>query len=511
MTMNTPRLISSRTVRTALVAAATAALACSAGVWAQAPQGSKSIPLSQVERKNRAPVSKEILRVKLPKPTETKLSNGLTVLILEDHRLPVVTTQMQISGAGPIFEPAERPGLASLTAQMLTLGTASRTSQQIAEDSERMGANISASASFGSSSTVIAASGLSDNFDQWFTLAADVLLHPTFSPEELAKLKQRSKASLKQQRTQPGFLATERFNRAVYGSFPAAVTSTTPGSLEAMTSDDLARWRREHYVPQNTVLAIAGDVKPATLIPQLEQWFAGWQKTDLAEPVSGSPNPAAERKIYLVDRPDSVQTTIAMGNIAVDRHNPDYFPLIVLNQIFGAGPQSRLFLNLRENKGYTYGVYSSLTALKYAGPWRAGGDVRTAVTDGAMTEFLKELNRIRNEKVPAAELEDAKHAVVATFALSLENAAQLVTYAIITKLYGFPADYWDTYPAKISAVTADDVQRVAEKYINPDTMQIVAVGDASKIKSVMEKYGPVEVYGLDGKPQSASTAPSGTR
>jgi predicted Zn-dependent peptidase len=185
--------------------------------------------------------------------------------------------------------------------------------------------------------------------------------------------------------------------------------------------------------------------------------------------------------------------------------------MVVLNQIFGAGPQSRLFLNLRENKGYTYGVYSSFTALKYAGPWRAGGDVRTSVTDGAMTEFLNEINRIRDQKVADADLDDAKHTVVASFALSLENPAQLLSYATITKLYGFPADYWDTYPAKIMAITADDVQRVAKKYMSPDTMQIVAVGDASKIKTAMEKYGQVEMYGVDGKPQAAAAAPSGMR
>ena len=156
-------------------------------------------------------------------------------------------------------------------------------------------------------------------------------------------------------------------------------------------------------------------------------------------------------------------------------------------------------MNLREEKGYTYGVYSNFTALKYPGPWRAGGDVRTEVTDGAMTEFYREFRRIRDEKVPATELEEAKRALVASFALSLERPSELLGYAIIRKIYGFPPDYWDTYPAKITAVTAEDVQRVAQKYINPDSFQIVAVGDVSKIKPIMEKYGPVEVYDAEGK------------
>ncbi len=473
-------------------------------------QQDKSVPLSQVERKNRAPVSKEILKVTLPKPTETTLPNGLTVLILEDHKLPQITVQLQIMGAGSLYEPAATPGLASITAQMLTQGTATRNSQQIAEQIDQAGASLNTFAPFGSSSAAISASGLSDTFDKWFAITTDVLLHPAFSAEELAKLKQRQKASLKAQRTQPQFLATERFNRAVYGNFPASVTGTNDAALDAMTSADLTRWHHERFVPQNAILAIAGDVNAATLVPQLTKWLADWHKTDTAEPNVGSPSPTPVKKIFLVDRPGSVQTTIAMGNIAIDRRDPDYPAMVVLNQIFGAGPQSRLFTNLRENKGYTYGVYSSFTALKYAGPWRAGGDVRTNVTDGAMTEFINELNRIRSEKVSTTELEDARHSVVANFALSLETPAQLVNYAIVRKLYGFPADYWDSYPAKIMAVTADDIQRVARKYINPETMQIVAVGDASKIKSVMEKYGPVEIYGLDGKPAAPAAAAPGS-
>jgi predicted Zn-dependent peptidase len=156
-------------------------------------------------------------------------------------------------------------------------------------------------------------------------------------------------------------------------------------------------------------------------------------------------------------------------------------------------------LNLREEKGYTYGVYSSVIARKYAGPWTAGGDLRTEVTDGAMTEFVRELNRIRDEKVPETELDAARRSVVARFALSLESPQQLIGYAITRKAYGFPADYWDKYPAQITAIGAEDVQRVAKKYIDPGTMQVVAVGDASKIKTVLDKYGPVEIVDASGK------------
>ncbi|MDQ2900838.1 MAG: insulinase family protein, partial [Acidobacteriota bacterium] len=459
----------------------------------------KAVSASKAERKNRAPVSKEVLRVKLPKPIETKLDNGLTVLILEDHRLPNVTLQFLINGAGPLDEPADRPGLASTTAQMLREGTATRQSKQIAEESDRLGATVFASSGFGSPEAVVSASGLSDNFDQWFALATDVLLHPSFPAGELNKLKQRQLVSLRQQRSSPAFLGAERFNRAVYGTFPAAIVSATPESIQSMTAEMLANWHRERYVPQNAILGIAGDVDAAQLIPKLKKALAEWKKTDFEEKLPRNPKPATEKRILLVNRPNSVQTNLILGNIAIDRRSPDYIAMTVMNRVLGGGPAGRLFLKLREDKGYTYGAYSTFASAQFPGPWRATSDVRTEVTDGAMTEFMNELRRIREEKVPAAELQESEHSLVAGFALSLEQPAQLLGYAITRKIYNLPDDYWDTYPAKIAAVTADDVERVAKKYLDLDTVQIVAVGDAGKIKTILEKYGPVTVYDTEGK------------
>jgi zinc protease len=454
---------------------------------------------SKVERKNRAPVSKDILKVTLPRATEATLSNGLTVLIMENHRLPFVSLQYNVSSAGPLFEPTNSPGLASITAQMLREGTKTRTSVQIAEQAAQLGAEVAASAAFGSTATLVTASGLSENFDQWFALANDVLLNPTFPADELNRLKQRLKAQLRQRRADPNFLATETFNRAVYGSFPAAVVSATNESIDATTSEMLARWHQQRYAPQNTILGITGDVKAAEIVPKLEKALGSWKQTDLKEVMPANPKPASSKRVFLVNRPGSVQTTLYLGNIAIDRRDPDYIALTVANQILGGGPAARLFLNLREERGYTYGVYSTFTALKYPGPWRAYADVRTDVTAGAMTEFLREFQRMRDEKIPANELDEARRAIVASFALSLERPTELLAYAITRKIYGFPADYWDTYPAQVTAVTADDVQRVARKYLNIDALQVVAVGDVSKIRPVMEKYGPVEVFDADGK------------
>lgn len=475
------------------------ALTLSAGLVTAATPQDVAPDRSEVVRKNRAPISKDVLRAKLPQASEKTLSNGVTVLIIENHRLPLVSLQLNISGAGPIFEPKETPGLASITAQMLKEGTKSKKSAQIAEDIEKLGASVSASAGFGSSATVLSASGLSDNFDQWFALAADMLMNPTFPADELNRLKTRLKTSLRQQRASPNFLSNERFNRAVYGDHPAATVSATAASIDAMTPEVMAKWHDQRYAPQNAILGITGDVRAADLVPKLEKWLANWKKTDLKEVLPPNPKPIASKKVLLVDRPGSVQTSVMIGNIAIDRRDPDYVPLTVANHLLGGGAAARLFLNLREEKGYSYGVYSNFSALKYPGPWRAYGDVRTEVTEGAMAEFFKEFQRIRDQKVPESELEDAKRSLVASFALSLENPDQLLNYAIVRKIYGFPPDYWDTYPAKVTAITPDEVQRVARKYINPENIQIVAVGDVSKIKPIMEKYGPVEVYDAEGK------------
>lgn len=491
-----------RTIAATLVAFAFIASAV-APLRAQqpAPGQDKGTSRSKVERKNRAPVSKEVLRVKLPKAVEVVLDNGLTVMILEDHRFPVVNMSLLMSGAGPIFDPADKPGLANLTAQMLREGTKTRNSRQIAEEVDKLGATLGAISGFGSTAATISASGLSDNFDQWFGLMTDMLMNPSFPADEFGKLKQRQKTALMQQRTQPGFLSEERFRRVVYGNHPAAVYSTTPAVLDSLTPELLATWHHERYVPQNAILGIAGDVKASEVIAKLKTALAGWKRTDYKEALPANPKPATEGKIYLIDRPNSVQSTITMGNIAIDRRHADYVPVVVMNSIVGGGASARLFLNLREEKGYTYGVYSTFNPLKYPTPWSAGGDVRTEVTEGAMTEFMRELNRIRDEKVPADELEEQKRSIVANFALSLESPIQLLNYSIIRKIYGLPDDYWETYPAKIMAVSADEVQRVARQYVNPQTQQIVVVGDAKKIKAILEKFGTVVVFDAEGKPQ----------
>jgi zinc protease len=270
-------------------------------------------------------------------------------------------------------------------------------------------------------------------------------------------------------------------------------------SLKKLSTKDLAAFHSTYYRPNNAILAIVGDVTLKELLPKIEKAFGDWQKADV--PVTAIPAvpEQAKSRILLIDRPGSVQTVLQLGTLGIERNSPDYFSLLLADRILGGGPAARLFLNLREDKGYTYGAYSNFGGSRFRGTWSSGSEVRTDVTEGAMKEFMFELKRLRDDKVSAQELENAKRSIVGSFALSLEQPQSLLQNIITQKLYDLPADYWDTYPQKVAAITVADIQKVAQKYIDLDHMQIVAVGDASKARDILAKYGTVEVYDVDGK------------
>jgi predicted Zn-dependent peptidase len=451
---------------------------------------------SEVERKNRIPVSPDVLHVQIPKPVEATLSNGVRVLILENHKAPLITLQFSIDGAGSIY--SSTPELGTAAAALMRQGTSTRTGVEITKDLERLGATVSSTSPPTALRATLVASGLSENFDQWFALATDILLHPSFPNEEWQRLKQNRRAALLGQRTNPAFLATERFNQAVFANHPAGALLTAP-QLDTLTVESFHGWHDERYVPQNTLLGIVGDFTPAEILPKLEKALGSWKKTEFRVRPPSDPKPVDTRKAFLVDRPNSVETTLLIGNIGVDRRSPDFIPLVVATNIIGSSPEGRLYINLREEKGYTYGISSSISAGEFAGPWLTQTQVRTDVTENSLSEIFREIQRLSNEPVPAAELEERKRKLVARFALPLENPTSPVTNELTIKSFGFPENYWETYPSQVMAVTAQDVQRVARKYINAQTMQIVGVGDAGKIKSVLEKYGPVEIYDINGR------------
>jgi len=454
--------------------------------------------VSKVVRLNRAPVSKEILQVKLPRPVVSKLPNGLTLLVLEQHKLPTVAFYLWIE-SGAMTDPKDMPGLASFTADMLREGTTHRSSSQMASDIDNMGATLTAFAQFGSNTTQISASGLAPDADRILDLLSDALRNPTFPQDELDKYKKRQLANLEQQRSQPGFLAQERFREALYRTFPAAVASATPDSVNRATPADLKAFHDHYYAPNNAILGVAGDVQPDAIKELVIKYLGEWKNRPLEKEVSSELPRAAPFKILLVDRPGSVQTNIIAGDYGARRVDADYVPLMVMNRVLGGGPQARLFLNLREVHGYTYGAYSRVGDDKYREAWVANTEVRTPVTDGSMHELMNEFNRIRSEKIPDAELDEARHAIVASFALSLEQPQTLLRYWMLVQSYGLPQDYWDRYPVQVAQMGQDAVQAAARKYVDLDHLQVVCVGDRKQIEDVLKKYGPVEVYDADGK------------
>jgi len=454
--------------------------------------------------KGKAPVNKEVLKVKLPRAEEATLTNGLRVILLPAHKVPTFNMQMVVLSGG-LSDKTDYHGLASFTATLLREGTAKRSSKDIAEQVDAIGATLGANSGLSTMTSVVNASGLIENLDQTLDLFADVIRNPTFPQAEVDKYKTRTLAQLQFQRSIPQFLAQEQFNKAIYGAnHPASLVSPPAESIKKLTSKDMADFHSTYYRPNNAILAIVGDVTMKEIMPKLEKYFGDWAKGEVPA-TSIPPAPAqADARIFLIDRPGSVQTVLQLGTLGIERISPDYFAVLLADRVLGGGPSGRLFLNLREDKGYTYGAYSNFGGSKFRGTWVSSSEVRTDVTEGAMKEFMYELNRLRNEPVSAEELDNAKRAIIGSFALSLEQPTTLLQNIITQKLYNLPADYWDTYPQKVSAITAADVQAAAKKYIDLGHLQVVAVGDASKAREILAKYGKVELYDADGKPVPGS-------
>lgn len=474
---------------------------------AQQPGGSgdnKALP-SKVEKLNRAPVSNQVIKAKLPRPAEVHLPNGLTLLVLEQHRLPTVQYSLWIK-SGALSDPKDTPGLASFTADLLREGTARRNSSQIAAELDEIGATFNADAEFGDNLTTVDASGLSQSADKLMELMSDIVLNSSFPEDERKKYVQREKAGLIQLRSDPSFLARERFARAVYGDFPAAVQAPTADSLSKAAPELLKDFHDKHYAPGNAILAIAGDLNQQQATALAKKYFGAWKDHPVPPANAGTVPAPAKARIFLVDRPDSVQSNIVAGGLSLRRSDPDYIPLTLTNRILGGGPAGRLFINLREEKGYTYGAYSRFTSHQFPGTFAANTEVRNAVTDGSLHELMYEFKRLREEKVPQAELEEAKRSIIASFALSLENLSGIVSRWMTVKYYGLPIDYWDQYPDQVAKLDADAVQRTARKYIDLDHLQLVVVGDAKQVREAVSKYGSVEMYDADGKPVEAKPA-----
>jgi zinc protease len=438
----------------------------------------------------------------IPQPFETELENNLKVVIFEDSRLPIVSFRLAFQ-SGNINEPVDLNGLNSGLTSMLTEGTKSYTSRRLAEEIERLGAHISANSS--QDNTIIGASALSLYTSDILRLMSEIVLYPTFPESELNLYKQNTIENLKFQRSQPSFLADEQMSRIVYGSHPYSITSPTPKDIEKLSREKLAEFHSQKFVPNNAILIIVGDVKRDDILEEINKAFGDWKKGSVEETKFKQPPVRDKVTVTIVDRSGSAQSNIVLANLGIERGHPDFFAVLVMNQILGSGGSSRLFMNLREEKGYTYGAYSSFDMRRQAGAFEATAEVRTAVTGDSLKEFFYELNRIRDEKVSEEELKDAKNFLTGVFPIRAETQEGLTNLIVSQKLYDLPADYLQTYREKISEVTIEDVDRVAKKYITPDKIAIVIVGDAEEILPQVQPYSTnIEIFDTEGKTKDIS-------
>jgi len=457
--------------------------------------------MTQAIRKT-APAPLSPVAFNIPQAFQTTLKNGLKIVIFEDNRLPLVSFRLAFF-SGDVNDPDDADGLTSAMAAMLTEGTRNYTSLALAEKIERLGANISASSS--DDFTIVAASALSLYNSEILELIAEIVFRPTFPEDELDLYKRNTVENLKFQRSQPSFLANEQTARILYGEHPYAKISPTPEDIEKLSRNALVDFHRKRFLPNNAVFVAVGDVDRTELVKDIKENFGKWQTGDFGAVAFYDPPARSETSLTIVDRPGSAQSNIVMANIALDRNNPDYFRVMVMNQVLGAGASSRLFMNLREEKGFTYGAYTKIDAKRLSGDFEATAEVRTSVTGESLKEFFYELNRIRNETVSEEELANAKNFLTGVFPIRAETQEGLTNLILSQQLHNLPDDYLQTYRDKIDAVTAHDVEHVAKKYITPKNMAIVIVGDAEAILPQAKPFAKkIKIFDTEGKSKDIS-------
>ena len=455
--------------------------------------------VAQAPDRSKPPALGPTPSLSLPPVTRQTLSNGLQVLILEKHQVPLAQINLVVK-AGSAMDPDDRPGLASITAAMLDEGAGTRGALELADAIAYLGADISITAEqhriTAALHTPVA------RLDSALTLLADVTLRPRFASEELERLRTERLTALVQQHDEPRAVAQVLFMHTVFGdAHPyGRRTSGTEASLRAVTPDDLRRFHAAHFRPTNAALIVVGDITPDRIMPKLEATFGKWSASGPAPAVPSWREAAqvSKREVLLADKPGAAQTEVIIGRVGVPRSTADYYALTVMNTALGGSFTSRLNQNLREEKQYTYGAGSSFQYDRLAGPFSARAAVQTAVTDKALVEFMKELARIRQGITPE-ELTRSKNFVALRFPERFQSINTIARQLGDLVIYDLPLDYYNSFVPRILAVTAADVRRVANQYIDPNRMVVVLVGDRSKIEAGVRalKLGPMRMLTID--------------
>ena len=439
--------------------------------------------------------------VKFPAFVERSLSNGARVLVVENHEQPVVSVNIYIRGAGATSDPDGKSGVADLTAALLRSGTKTKTSLQIAQTFDGMGAQTSATA--GPDWAAVSVTALKSDIDAAMAQAADMLVNATFPADEFETQRKRTLTNLQVQLSQPAQLASRVFTTRVYGAHPYGRVNTT-SSLRGLTRDDLVSFYNTYYKPGNALVVIAGDVEPNEIVGKFERHFAAWQGATPARPKFAAAPALSGREIILVNKPGAVQAAFRIGHTIAPAPHADWPALVVAQQILGGGSKGWLFDILREKKGYTYGAYAQSSQRVDPGHFQMWGDVRNEVADSALQWFLDLHAKIRNEPVPGADLELAKAQLTGSFPLTIETPAQIAGQVASSRLLGQAPDHVQTWRKRLAAVTAADVQRVARAHYHPENAVIVISGDANVLKPKLEKFGKITIVDEEGRPVSAT-------
>lgn len=432
---------------------------------------------------------------------ESTLKNGLKVFVVQDTEQPLVTFRLLIK-SGSEFDGKEKSGLASIATDLLTKGTTTRNALAFAKESDFHGISIGASAA--DDMVSLSGSGLKKHMQKILELMTDALFHPTFPEEELDKTRKQILSGLAVNKKSPEEISsrleiTRGFNRHPYANFE------TEATVSAIKREDLVGFHTRYFIPNNTSIAIVGDVSPKEILPILEKYFGSWKTGAAPKSDFPLPEPITTSTVHLVDLGSTqTQTTLSIVTTGMPRNNPDWPLFGLLNSLLGGGSSSRLYNNLREKHGFTYGAYCSADGRKQAGIWTATASVRRVATDSSIKEILHEMKRLQDEPIPADELDMHKQYLAGTYLLTLESPARTAQRVQDIDLYGLPKDYYATYVSKIMKATSADLQRIARQYLRPDNVAITAVGDASALLESLKAFGTVKMYDPDMQPIDAS-------
>ena len=454
---------------------------------------------AQTFDRTRPPVLGPPPKVSLPPIVTRELPNGLKLMIVEHHELPIADFILLV-GSGGTADPRGKMGVANLTAAMLREGTTTRQSLEIADQMAFLGVRLNTGSNWESSTLSLHTP--TAQLDSALALFADIALRPSFPANEFDRIKKTRLTELLQLKDQGPAIANIAYPAIVYGGthpYGARLLGTEE-SVGGLTVSDLQSYYASNFRPNNSTLIVVGDVTPAQIEQKVNQFFGGWQRGNVTPVAYSDPPKAGPTTIYLIDKPGAAQSSFRIATVGVPRSTNDYFALTVMNTILGGSFTSRLNNNLRETKGYTYGARSQFDMRRSAGPFIASAEIVAAKTDSALIEFMKELNAIR-QSVPAEELSKAKRYLQLQLPSDFETTQQIASALVPVAMYGLPLDYYNNYVQNIEAITSADVERVARQYVNPGSLAVVIVGDRKSIESTLKavNIGPISIRDMTGQ------------